>query len=550
MKLFYTAIFIILCYFTAGAQPASITFESKVTNINDVVDIAFDPTNRMYLVRQTGTIEIYNGSSIIPTPFLNVITDVANAGEQGLLSIVFHPDYITNGYFFIYYTAAGTGNITIARYKRSSTNADLADPTTKQVIFSLSKGTGNPTNHNGGKLNFGPDGYLYFGTGDGGGAGDANNYAQTGTVLLGKMLRINVNNIATSAPFYTIPTTNPYISDASVSDEILALGLRNPWRWSFDKTTGDMWLPDVGQAGKEEVNFRAAANINSPGNYGWRCFEGTTVYDACSTPPANLISPVFEYSHNAAGGKSITGGYVYRGSEYIDLMGWYICADYVSGNGFLVKNNGGTFTSAPYTGWPANVTTFGENNNGDLYAAAGSTVYKITASGPLPVRLTAFTGKLQSNNAILKWSVQNEKAGDVYILESANASMFFNEVYTISAMQANAAKSYSYSVLNATNAYYRLKMISIDGKITYSPVINLNNKTRNIKVVATVNGISVQNSTTIKTVDITDINGKKLVSKTINIAGFLQIPFTAASGMYIVKITDDAGISSAHKIVK
>lgn len=551
MKLFYIVIIYALSMVAAKAQPSSITFQSAVSSGSGVVDLAFDPANRMHIIKQNGSVQIYNGSSILATPFLNMSADIKFGGEQGLLSLAFHPQYATNGYFFVYYNAVTTGNITIARYQRDAVNPDIADPSTKTVIFNLSKGPDNETNHNGGKLNFGPDGYLYVGIGDGGGGGDPNNYAQTGTNLLGKMIRIDVNGFATATPFYAIPPTNPYIADAAVNDEVLALGVRNPWRWSFDKSTGDMWLADVGQGAWEEVNFRAAADLSNPGNYGWRCFEASAVYNACGTPLANLINPIFEYGHNAAGGYSITGGYVYRGSEYVDFMGWYICADYVSGNGWLIKNNGGgSFTSTPYTGWPSNVTTFGQNNNGDLYAAAGSTIYKITASGPLPIRLISFTGKLQNNNAVLNWNVQNEKAGDLYTLESANASMSFSEVYSITALQTKQANSYSYSVLNTSNNYYRLKMIGADGKITYSPVINLNNKTKDIKVQATANGINVQSTATIKSIEITDVNGRRLLTKTINASGYVNIVFAATTGIYIVKVADDAGNITAHKLFK
>ena len=225
------------------------------------------------------------------------------------------------------------GAVTLARYRRDVTNPDIADPASGQVLLRYSK-PGSPyfTNHNGGKLNFGPDGMLYVGTGDGGNGGDPYNNAQNGNSLMGKMLRLNVNSFATSAPFYDIPADNPFLAPGDgILDEIYAIGLRNPWRWSFDRSTGDMWIADVGQGAWEEVNWLAAGSTSGV-NYGWRCYEANHVYGSgCSPAVTDTIAPIFEYSHNnATGGYSITGGYVYRGASYPELQGYYITADYLS----------------------------------------------------------------------------------------------------------------------------------------------------------------------------------------------------------------------------
>lgn len=533
------------------AQPAQIIFDDTLTGQSGVTDIVFDNTNRMYLVKQAGTIEIVNGTSVLPTPFLNISGTISNGGERGLLSMAFHPDYANNGVFFVYYTAASpVGNITVARYQRSAGNPDVADASTGTVLFSLSKGPSNPSNHNGGKLNFDADGNLYFGTGDGGGGGDPNNHAQTGTVNLGKMIRINVSNLASST--YTIPAANPYIADANVNDEILALGLRNPWRWSFDKLTGDMWIADVGQGAWEEVNFRAAADINNPGNYGWKCFEGTSAYGSgCSQTPANLINPVFQYDHSSAGGISITGGYVYRGTAYTEMQGYYICGDYNSGNGWLVKNNGGgSFTNTAYTAWPTALRTFGEDNNGEIYAAAGSTVYRVRTNTVAPVKLVNFGGNLQNNNAIIDWSVKMETAGDTYILEGANASMIFNEVYRTKATENRDVNNYTYTVLNSINKYYRLKMQNADGSTLYSPVINLDKRIRDIKVMPTKEGIVIQSNVIIRTAEIMDMSGRRILTKTINNSGYADITFNGITGIYFVRLIDDKGAVETFKILK
>ncbi len=294
---------------------------------------AGDGSNRLFIVEQNGLIKIYNGTSLLPTPFLSLTTLTAASGERGLLSMAFHPNYAVNGYFFVYYTNAA-GDITIARYQVSAGNANQANAASGVVLMNIPKPFAN---HNGGRLAFGPDGYLYFGTGDGGSGGDPNNFAQNGNSLLGKMIRIDVNNFATP-PYYTIPADNPYTTNPGVLDEIWAIGLRNPWRWSFDRLTGDMWIGDVGQSAREEINYRAAGTTGGI-NYGWRCYEGTLPYNTTGcAAQSTYVSPIFDYPrNNLTGGFSVTGGYVYRGSEFASLNGYYICADYVSGNTWLIN---------------------------------------------------------------------------------------------------------------------------------------------------------------------------------------------------------------------
>ncbi|HEX8279651.1 MAG TPA: PQQ-dependent sugar dehydrogenase, partial [Segetibacter sp.] len=223
------------------SQPL-VTFDTIVSGLDNPVDIeeVNDSSHRLFIVERTGKIRIWNGSAFSPASFLDVASLITHKhGEQGLLSLTFHPDYITNGYFYIYYTNT-SGDITIARYSRST--ADIADATSGVVLMTIPKPF---KNHNGGNLVFGPDGYLYFGTGDGGSAGDPYNNAQNSSLLLGKMLRIDVNN--PNPPYYNIPPDNPFVGSTTTKPEIIALGLRNPWRWSFDKQTGDMWIADVGQ---------------------------------------------------------------------------------------------------------------------------------------------------------------------------------------------------------------------------------------------------------------------------------------------------------------
>ena len=335
--------------------------------------------SRLFIITKDGEIVIADtNGNIDPTPFLDISNKVSTISERGLLGLAFHPDYANNGYFFLNYTN-NSGATVIARYNVSATDPDEADPNSEQIILTFNQPS---SNHNGGDLSFGPDGYLYIPTGDGGGSGDTDNNAQNNQLFLGKVLRIDIDN---GLP-YTIPADNPFVGDANVLDEIWATGLRNPWRVSFDKLTGDLWIADVGQGAREEVNLQLA-NSTGGENYGWRCYEGNNTFNTSSNcpPMADLTFPVFEYDHNLpAGGYSITGGFVYRGSAYPSLYGHYICADYVSANLYTVVSDGnGGWNSQVYDdqafGFQNHVATFGEDVNGELYVARlEGDIYKVT----------------------------------------------------------------------------------------------------------------------------------------------------------------------------
>lgn len=467
-------LFFAYCIFnTASAQP-TIAFTETATGISGAVDLvsANDGSNRLFVVAQSGQVHIYSGGGILPTPFLNVQSIILSGGERGLLSIAFHPQYAINRYFFIYYNNTA-GDITVAQYRTDAVNPDIADPLSGKVLLNIPKPF---SNHNGGKLNFGPDGNLYFGTGDGGSSGDPNNNAQTGTSNLGKLICINVDNF-TIPPYYTIPATNPFIADPLVNDEIFAVGLRNPWRWSFDKLTGDMWIADVGQGAWEEVNYRTPANMSGV-NYGWRCLEGTHNYDLslCTLPLANYAAPVFEYPHNnATGGFSITGGYVYRGTEFTPLQGYYICCDYVTTNGWLLKDNGaGGITSRMQSNFPANVTAFGQDQDGTLYAlTASGGINKIILS-VLPMQLISFTANNQNGTDVLQWKINPDAGLSHFEIERSGDGVSFQTIGN--AVTASATTTYQFSTpaVNSATRFYRLKILSHDGAVQYSGIINLN----------------------------------------------------------------------------
>jgi glucose/arabinose dehydrogenase len=332
---------------------------------------AGDGSGRLFITLQAGRIVIFDGSQILPTPFLDLSSLVSRGGEQGLLGVAFHPAYPSNGLFFVNYTNID-GNTVIARYSRSL-DPNVADPNSAAILLTINQPF---TNHNGGQLQFGPDGYLYIGMGDGGSAGDPLNNGQNLGTLLGKMLRIDVD----SAFPYAIPRTNPFVGIAGALPEIWALGLRNPWRFSFDRSTGDLFIGDVGQNSWEEVDFQPA---DSPGgeNYGWNRMEGNHCFPPSSNcNPVGLILPILEYDHSA--GCSITGGYRYRGTQNPDLMGIYLYGDYCTGRIWGASEQaGGGWTTAELLDTSFAITTLGEDEAGELYVAqyspSGGAIYRI-----------------------------------------------------------------------------------------------------------------------------------------------------------------------------
>lgn len=543
MKYIYLLLFCIFNYLVVQSQPI-IGYQQVATGFSSPVDVINAGDSRLFIVEQGGTIKMWNGTSIISTPFLNISSITNFNGEMGLLSAVFHPNYATNRFFFVYYNSAN-GNINIARYQTKLNNPNEADETSGVVLLSIPKPF---TNHNGGKLNFGTDGFLYFGTGDGGSGGDPNNLAQNPTSLLGKMLRIDVNSF-TTPPYYTIPATNPFATHATNKREIFSVGLRNPWRWSFDKQNGDMWIADVGQNLWEEVNYSPATNQNNL-NYGWRCYEASATYNTSGCGSlSSYISPIFEYGHNiTTGGYSITGGYVYRGTEYPFLQGYYFITDYVTKINWLIKSNGvgGWLTYQSNTIAPANISGFGEAIDGTLFALGlnNGTLYKITASNPLPIKLFSFSAKNTNGEHILNWSVNGHSNGDLFIVERSTNNVSFNTIDTLYAINGTnnyVLKQYSN---NSSTVFYRLCIKSVDGSKTYSPILSLKNDvaTTSIKIYKSFNSISINSSTSINHISISDATGKLLLNKFIKATGFITFDATIfPKGLLLIKVETNQG---------
>ncbi len=335
---------------------------------------------RRFIVERGGRIRILGADgSLRSTAFLDLTGLISTDGEGGLLSMAFHPGYAQNGKFYIYYTDK-FNNIAIDEAKVSASNADQADPNSLKRLITIPHPTYN--NHFGGLLAFGPDGYLYAGTGDGGGSGDPNNNAQNLDSLLGKLLRLNVDTPV--APLYLVPPDNPFAGQEGKRGEIWAYGLRNPWRFAFDPATGSLYIADVGEATKEEVDV--VATTLKPVNYGWKTMEGSTCYNAASCSQQGLTLPVFEYDHGAsnANGCAITGGFVYRGKALPELAGRYLYSDYCKGflKSFLYANGGVTEAKDWAIGDIGKVPAFGQDAAGELYmlSEAGK-VYQIV-KGP------------------------------------------------------------------------------------------------------------------------------------------------------------------------
>jgi glucose/arabinose dehydrogenase len=365
----------------AAAPTGSTVRLAKVADVTDPVLAvgARDGTGRLFIVAKDGRIRIVKGGTLLPTPFLDISGSVSGGGEQGLLGLAFHPSFKTNRRFYVNYTNTG-GDTVIRQYRASASNPDVVERGSGRTILRIAQPYAN---HNGGMIAFGRDGYLYIGTGDGGDGGDPGNRAQRLDSLLGKMLRINVNG-STATRNYLVPSSNPYVGKPG-RNEIWQRGLRNPWRFSFDRSTGNLWIGDVGQGAYEEVD-RAVRTTSGPGkavNWGWRVMEGAHCYlpaSGCNRTGKRL--PLVEYSHDSNGRCAVTGGYVYRGSAIPALRGWYVYGDYCSGEVWAVAS-GASRPASPVrlldAGSGRLVAGFGEDNGGELYLCdhASDAVYRI-----------------------------------------------------------------------------------------------------------------------------------------------------------------------------
>ena len=364
----------------------SITLQTLTTALTSPTSITQCGDTRLFITEQGGAVRIWDGTQVLPTPFLTV-APITSGGEEGLLSVAFHPNYAQNGLFYVYYTNA-SGNPTIARYHVSA-DPNIADPSSGVVLLSVPHP--GQSNHNGGQLQFGPDGYLYAGTGDGGGGCDNSGpgcNSQRDNSLLGKMLRLDVDQNVNTAPYYGIPPTNPFVGPGDPLDEIWAKGLRNPFRFSFDGLTGSLFIGDVGQNTREEVDVQVAGSAGGQ-NYGWKRMEGflcntCDLSDCPVAPPPcddpSLTLPVLDYGHNPE--CAIIGGYVYRGVQIPFLYGKYLYTDLCSGRMWWANDHEGTWTPTLFAATASQPWSFGRDVNGELYVVQGDGTLAAIRQGP------------------------------------------------------------------------------------------------------------------------------------------------------------------------
>jgi glucose/arabinose dehydrogenase len=382
----------------AAAVPPEVVLTPIAGQLGGITAITHAGDERLFVTLQRGRIVIVENGAVLPTPFLDISSRVVCCGEQGLLSTAFHPQYAENGFFYVDYTDTN-GDTVIARYEVTS-DPNVADPFTGVTLLTIDQPFAN---HNGGQLAFGPDGMLYVGMGDGGSGGDPQCYAQRREPqegrrdLLGKLLRLDVNQNIASPPYHGIPDGNPFVATDG-PDEAWAIGLRNPWRFSFDRLTGDLFLGDVGQGTLEEIDFQLQ---ESPGgeNYGWKMMEGTDCTGDTSNCPEGvpacgsslLTLPILEYGHGT-GRCSVTGGYVYRGQQIPDLFGRYVYGDYCSGEIWAAFRDGNVWTTELLPIQADTLSTFGEDAAGEMYVGnqAGN-LYRIDALAPGTPVVTAIT---------------------------------------------------------------------------------------------------------------------------------------------------------------
>lgn len=380
---------------TSGT-PLQLNIQTFATGLSSPVGLAHAGTERMFAVEQEGRIKIVESNGSVPTtPFLDITDRVSTAGnEMGLLGLAFHPNYESNGYFYVNYTSSSGGRHT--RISRFSVTADpdVADPASEEILLTINQPY---SNHNAGDLHFGPDGYLYIPMGDGGSGGDPDNNAQNLGNLLGSLVRIDVDGGGSNSPDcvgngtgnYTIPADNPFLGQAGACDEAYAYGLRNPWRSAFDSQTGDLFLADVGQNAWEEVSL-LPANSSGGENFGWRCYEATHPYNTSGCgDPSEYTDPIFEYSHSG-GHCSISGGRMYRGSAYPNMVGHYVMTDFCSGQFWDITYENDAWQSTVHDEpWQSggSYVAFGEDINGELYLVSiGGTIYRLIDESFAPLQ--------------------------------------------------------------------------------------------------------------------------------------------------------------------
>lgn len=473
--------FLFLTIFSFGQELEFTPLTLSGPSLAAITDItgAGDGSGRLFVVEKRGAVRIVQNGEVLSQEFLSITGLVMNSGERGLLGLAFHPQYPDSPYVYVNYVITNTITTRIARFTVPSTTPNNADESTLKIIMDV---PGVETNHKAGDLAFGPDGYLYLTMGDGGGGGDPEDNGQDFTARLGKILRIDVNS---SGP-YDIPPDNPYLPYTGTGDtlpEIWMNGVRNPWRISFDRATGDLWIADVGQNLYEEINM-IPAGTGAGRNLGWDCREGFHNYTSshCDTVAMPLTYPVFEYPHNCpcpyGNGFSVTGGFVYRGTEYPALEGKYVAVDYSTNDVFIIEQTGpATFNFTGHNGnGNSGVTTFGENDNGELFAGnLGGTLYAVTMGDPLPLQWEDLIATPVANGNKIQWTLHSSLGAAYFEIQRSLKQDFvnYNTVAEIVAEPDKISYGYHDPFYQPTGVYYKIAAHMMDGSIEYSPIARI-----------------------------------------------------------------------------
>jgi glucose/arabinose dehydrogenase len=418
---------------------------------------AGDGSGKLFIVQQKGSVKVFDrvtDDQFVDRGVFFEIAGIQNTGEEGLLSIAFHPNYATNRTFFVFYTNAD-GWLEIARYLASN-DPNRYEPGSGRILLTIPHPS--YSNHNGGEMHFGPDGYLYVSTGDGGSGGDPWNRSQNDEDALGKILRLDVDGEE------LIPADNP-----KQGFPTFALGLRNPFRWSFDRETGDVWIGDVGQGSWEEINFLPFDQL-AMANFGWRCYEGAVPYNTEGCEEADrYVFPIHTYAIGTTNGRSVIGGVVYRGNAFPSLRGYYIGTDYFGQKLHLIRKEGEQFFVNTEKQGVANISDFGESENGEVYAVnrGNGTLYRIIVESAMPVSFVNFyVTETEDRKASIKWQAVESGAFDRYEIEKSHDARNFERIGEVRGMGNEGATSeYAFrddAVVPGQRYYYRIRAVDRD----------------------------------------------------------------------------------------
>jgi glucose/arabinose dehydrogenase len=520
-----------------------------------------DNSGRLFITQKGGSVRIIKNNVVLDDYFLDIRSKVINSGERGLLGLAFHPKFPDSPYVYVNYVISGTITNRISRFSLHPNDPNDLDESTELILVEQ---TGVQTNHKAGDLAFGPDGYLYIGFGDGGGGGDPTKAGQNLETLLAKIIRIDVDH--RDGPLnYAIPADNPFVGIAG-RDEIWYYGMRNPWRISFDRLTGDFWIGDVGQNLWEEVDMIPAG---TPGglNFGWNCQEGNHPYDPQNCAQGtDFVWPVFEYPHNCnpcpnGKGASLTGGFVYRGSAFPLLYGLYVCTDYVSNYLWMLRQTKSNpvevevFTQNG-SGIASQVVSFGEDDDGELYACnLDGTLYQVGATSLLPIQWEETKASIVSNGINIEWTVFQKFGIDAFEVQRSLHPVFDNYVSIAQVDPVDGQNNYQYKDLfkQAEFVYYRVAGKRPDGTSEYSPIMRIqaNPVSRPSLVYQSDSNLWRVNLPGVwqnGTVTVYDLQGKELSKHKASGDRYVNLTKPIIPGIYVVKVRNETQIWSEEVI--